>query len=362
MSFKWYSVPVICVALLCVAPGCKKKSKQGDDKRESKKAAEQKEEKEEKSLVEKARENLEPFEALPETFSSEENPITEEKVALGRMLYYDKRISKGDDVSCNTCHPLDEYGVDHKKVSTGHKNRKGPRNAPTVYNAANQVAQFWDGRAEDIEEQAKGPVLNPKEMGMPEAEEVETFLGSVPGYEKAFEKAFPESDEPVSFDNMAKAIGAFERKLVTPSKWDEFLEGDDEALTDKELKGFNTFVDAGCPTCHVGSRVGGSMYQKLGLIEEYPDKSDKGRFEVTEKESDKMKFKVPVLRNITETEPYFHDGSVKTLEKAVELMGKHQVGKDLSDTQVELIVTWLETLEGEIPKDFIEKPELPEKS
>lgn len=138
-------------------------------------------------------------------------------------------------------------------------------------------------------------------------------------------------------------------------------EGDDEALSKKELEGFNTFVDAGCPTCHVGSQVGGTMYQKLGLVEEYPDKSDRGRYKVTEKESDKMKFKVPVLRNVTRSGPYFHDGSVETLDQAVRLMGKHQLGRNLSDKQVDLIITWLETLEGDLPEDYIEKPELPEK-
>ena len=313
------------------------------------------------TLVNKVRSDLGPFEPLPDQFESEENPITEEKVELGRMLYYENRISKDNDVSCNTCHPLDEYGVDGKKVSRGHENRKGPRNAPTVYNAANQIAQFWDVRAADVEEQAKGPVLNPKEMAMPGKDQVEKFLGSVPGYQQKFEQAFPDAEDPVSFDNMARAIGAFERKLVPPSEWDAFLEGDDEALSKKELKEFNMSVDAGCPTWHVGSQVGDTMYQKLGLVEEYPDKSDKGRYKVTEKESDKMKFKVPVLRNVARTGPYFHDGSVETLDQAVRLMGKHQLGRDLSDKQIDLIITWLETLKGDIPEDYIEKPELPER-
>jgi cytochrome c peroxidase len=355
------------LAVLLAGTGCdKSKDKSKSSDKQAKKSDQEDEtakgkegESDRATLVNKARSNLGPFEALPDQFESEENPITEEKVKLGRMLYYEDRISKDNDVSCNTCHPLEDFGVDGKKVSRGHEDRKGPRNAPTVYNAANQIAQFWDGRAADVEEQAKGPVLNPKEMAMPGKEQVEKFLASVPGYQKKFKKAFPDAEDPVSFDNMAKAIGAFERKLVTPSKWDAFIEGDDEALTKKELKGFNTFVEAGCPTCHVGSRVGGTMYQKLGLVKEYPDKSDKGRYKVTKKESDKMKFKVPVLRNVTETGPYFHDGEVETLEKAVRLMGKHQLGRDLSDKQVDLIITWLETLDGEIPKDYIEKPELP---
>lgn len=339
---------------------CKEKKKEEADEAAKAEKADKEKKQEAKSPVAKAREKTDAFGQLPEAFPSEENPINAEKVELGRKLYYETRLSKADDVSCNTCHLLDEYGVDHKPVSTGHKDRKGPRNAPTVYNAAGHIAQFWDGRAADVEEQAKGPVLNPKEMGMPEKEVVEERLKEIEGYKKEFAKAFPEADKPVSFDNMAKAIGAFERKLVTPAPWDKFLAGKDDAISEKAVKGFNTFTEVGCDTCHNGKLLGGNMYQKLGLVEEWPNQEDKGRYKVTEKEADKMKFKVPSLRNIEKTGPYFHSGDVEKLDKAVRMMATHQLGKDLDDKQVDQIVAFLESLTGEIPSDYIEKPKLPE--
>jgi cytochrome c peroxidase len=311
-------------------------------------------------LISTARKKTDPFGTLPDTFPSEDNPITEEKVKLGRMLYYDKRFSKDNSISCNSCHMLDEYGVDRRPTSPGHDDTRGPRNSPTVYNAAGHISQFWDGRAADVEEQAKGPVLNPIEMGMPSKEKVNEQLTQIDGYPKLFKKAFPEQANPANFDNMAKAIGAFERKLTTPgSDWDKFLKGDDSAMTEKQLKGFLTFRETGCDTCHTGELVGGSMYQKLGLVKPWPDKEDLGRYEVTEKESDKMKFKVPSLRNVTETAPYYHDGSIESLEKAVRKMAVHQLGKELSDQQVEYIIAYLESLTGEIPSDYVEKPTLP---
>lgn len=299
------------------------------------------------------------YSPLPEVMASESNPITDAKVKLGRALYYETRISKGGEVSCNTCHLLNEYGVDHKKVSEGHHGIKGPRNAPSVYNAAGHVAQFWDGRSPDVEDQAKGPVLNPKEMGMPSEKRVERVLRSIPEYRKMFKKAFPKAKKAVTFDNMAKAIGAFERKLVTPAPWDAYLEGDKKALTAAQKKGFNKFMATGCQTCHTGPYLGGHMYQKLGLVKPWPNQEDKGRFEVTEKESDKMMFKVPSLRNVTETAPYFHDGSIDDLTKAVKMMAEHQLGKNLSDADANSIVAFLGALKGEIPKDYIAKPELP---
>ena len=348
------------LAVAFAGTSCKKKKEESGDKAAKAQEADKEEKKQEaKSPVAKAREKTDAFGQLPESFPSEDNPITEEKVNLGRKLYYETRLSKADDVSCNTCHLLDEYGVDHKPVSTGHKNRKGPRNAPTVYNAAGHIAQFWDGRAADVEEQAKGPVLNLKEMGIPENEVVEKRLNGIDGYKKEFAEAFPEADNPVSFDNMAKAIGAFERKLVTPAPWDEFLAGKDDAISTEAVKGFNTFTEVGCDTCHNGELLGGNMYQKLGLVEEWPNQEDQGRYEVTEKEADKMKFKVPSLRNITKTGPYFHSGDVEKLDEAVRMMAKHQLGKDLNDKQVDQIIAFLESLTGEIPTDYIEKPELP---
>jgi cytochrome c peroxidase len=310
-----------------------------------------------KVVVEAAR--LQVFKVLPAQMESAENPITEEKVALGRMLYYDPRLSKGQDISCNTCHPLDKYGVEHEAVSTGHKGQKGTRNAPTVYNAAGHFVQFWDGRAPTIEEQAKGPVLNPVEMAMPNQKQALLVLKSIPEYVDLFKKAFPGDKDPVTYDNMAKAIGAFERKLVTASRWDRFLAGDQAALTDEEKAGLNKFLDAGCQTCHSGVYLGGSMFQKLGAVKPWEDSHDVGRFAVTKQEPDKLVFKVPSLRNIEKTAPYYHDGSVKTLEDAVTKMGSYQLGKELKPEEVASIVTFLKALTGELPADYIKPPVLP---
>lgn len=296
--------------------------------------------------------------ALPETASGEENPVTPEKIDLGRKLYYEDRVSLSKEISCNTCHPLSNYGVEHEPVSTGHEGQKGERNAPTVYNAALHVDQFWDGRADDVEEQAKGPVLNPIEMGMPEPDVAIERLRAIPGYRELFAKAFPDEEEPVTFDNMAKAIGAFERKLINPGAFDRFLQGDDEALSTAELKGLKTFMDVNCIMCHQQSTVGGTMYQKMGLARPY-DGEDLGRYQVTEKESDKYVFKVPSLRNVAETAPYFSQGEVKSLPEAVRLMGRHQLGRDLSEEQVSEIVAFLKALTGPPLEDYIERPELP---
>ncbi len=302
---------------------------------------------------------LKMFAPLPEVMTAPKNPITEAKVTLGRTLYYEARLSKNQDVSCNSCHLLDRYGVDQQQVSDGHRGLKGTRNAPTVYNAAGHFVQFWDGRAPDVEEQAKGPVLNPVEMAMLSEKDVVAVLKSMPEYVASFKKAFPGQADPVTFDNMAKAIGAFERKLVTPSRWDKFLKGDKAALTDAEKAGFNRFVDAGCATCHAGSYLGANSFQKLGLVKPWTHLSDLGRYAVSKQDADKLTFKVPSLRNIEKTAPYFHDGSVATLEQAVRLMAEHQNGKQLKPPEVQSIATFLKSLTGEIPADYIKPPVLP---
>lgn len=299
------------------------------------------------------------FQPLPAEMASPSNPTTPEKVALGRMLFHDPRFSLENDISCNSCHTLDKYGVDGQPTSPGHKGQRGERNSPTVYNAAGHIAQFWDGRAKDVEEQAKGPVLNPVEMAMPDAGAVVARIKAVPAYVEAFQKAFPGVEDPVTFDNFAAAIAAFERKLVTPSRWDEFLKGRKDALTDAEKKGFLTFVQTGCSTCHNGAYVGGSMFQKLGVVKPWPDLKDEGRAKVTGNEAEKFFFKVPSLRNIAKTGPYFHDGSVADLKQAVKMMAEYQLGKQLSDAEAASIVTWLESLTGELPKELVAKPELP---
>ena len=298
------------------------------------------------------------FQPLPEVVENRDNPITEAKVDLGRMLYYDKRMSADRTVSCNTCHALDSYGDDGAPVSTGIKGQKGGRSAPTVYNAALHIAQFWDGREPDVERQAMGPPGNPIEMGMEDGAHVERVLKSIPGYVEAFKKAFPDEENPVTFENFGNAIGAFERKLLTPAPWDDFLKGDDDALTDKQKEGLNLFISKGCVTCHQGAGVGGHMYQKLGLVKPWPTE-DKGRASVEGFEALEYFFKVPSLRNVTETAPYLHDGSVGTLEEIVKKMAEHQQGHMLSDEETELIIEFLKSLKGEVDEDYIAEPELP---
>ena len=280
-------------------------------------------------------------------------------VDLGRMLYYEKRLSKSQQLSCNSCHDLAAYGVDGEPTSDGHKGQKGDRNAPTVYNAAGHLAQFWDGRAPDVETQAKGPVLNPVEMAMPSEHMVIVVLESMPVYVAAFKNAFPNDPKPITYDNVGKAIGAFERRLVTPSRWDAFLKGDDKALTPEEKAGLKMFTQAGCQACHMGPLVGGNSFQRLGAAKPFPRTDDPGRFKVTKAEADREVFKVPSLRNIEKTGPYFHDGKTTTLEAAVRDMGEYQLGRTLSDKEVGQIVVFLRTLTGQLPTDYIKEPTLP---
>jgi cytochrome c peroxidase len=300
---------------------------------------------------------LNAFKALPARFEDPKNAITPEKVELGRMLYFDTRLSKNHDVSCNSCHDLNKFGVDGKPFSPGHKKQLGGRNSPTVYNAGGNVLQFWDGRAPNLEEQAKGPILNPVEMAMPSEAHVIETLKSMPGYVTAFQKAFPGQADPVTYDNVGKAIGAFERQLVTPSRFDKYLAGDEKALSETEKVGLKKFLEQGCQTCHNGAALGGAL-QKLGLVKPFQSK-DQGRFEFTKKESDRMIFRVPTLRNVTKTAPYLHDGSVKDLQTVVKLMAQHQFGKQISDDDVNHIVTFMDSLTGELPKSYIAKPKLP---
>jgi cytochrome c peroxidase len=281
------------------------------------------------------------------------------RVELGRMLYYETRLSKNQEISCNTCHPLSKYGVDGMPTSEGHGGKHGSRNSPTVYNAALQFVQFWDGRAPNVEAQAQGPVLNPVEMAMPDGDAVAAVLKSMPEYVKAFQQAYPGDKSPVTFARAAEAIGSFERGLLTPSRWDSFLKGDAAALTDTEKAGFNQFLASGCEGCHAGTLVGAGSFQKLGMAKSYPDTTDPGRFSVTRSETDRLVFKVPSLRNIANTGPYFHDGTVPTLERALSMMAEYQTGRRLDNAQTDAIVTWLRTLTGDIPADYIKQPELP---
>jgi cytochrome c peroxidase len=281
------------------------------------------------------------------------------RIDLGKILFFDKRLSTNGDTSCNSCHALDAAGSDGKATSTGTLGKPGTRNAPTVYNSAWHVAMFWDGRAATLEEQAGGPLLNPNEMGMLKPAAVATVLRSIPGYVTAFAKAYPEDAQPVDFTHATRAIASFERQLVTPARWDAFLRGDKAAITSEEIEGLKVFADVGCVQCHTGELLGGSMFQKVGLVEPWPNQADPGRFQVTHLETDRMVFKVPSLRNVVNTGPYFHDGSVTDLRRAVRAMGTHQIGTTLTDGEVDAIVAWLGCLSGEPPASVVSAPILP---
>ena len=271
---------------------------------------------------------------------------TPERVALGKKLYFEKNISQNRTQSCNSCHQVDpgKAGVDNLPTSPGAFGKLGGRNSPTTLNAGFHIAQFWDGRAATLEDQAKGPVLNPGEMAMPDANAVLARLKEAPGYVEEFKKAFPGEADPLTYDNFARAVAAFERTLITKDRYDDFVKGDDKAFTTAELKGLDTFINTGCITCHTGAFFGGHMYQKMGLLNPYENKEDLGRFEVTKNEADKYFFKVPSLRNIALTGPYFHDGKGATLEDAVTKMAWLQLGKKLTEDEVKSIVTFLGAL------------------
>ncbi len=286
------------------------------------------------------------------------------KIALGKALYFDARLSKSGVISCNSCHNLATYGVDNLPTSPGHKWQFGARNSPTSLNAALHGMQFWDGRAENVEEQAKGPILNPVEMATPHEDFAINRIASIPTYEEWFKNAFPDEEEPVSYNNIANAIGAFERTLITPSRFDEYLKGNADALTEAEKKGMETFINVGCITCHIGNTFGGSMFQKFGLIKDYWEmtgskQKDEGRKDVTKADADKFFFKVPGLRNIVHTYPYFHDGSVWDLKDAIAAMGELQLNKKLTTEEINNIEVFLQTLTGELPKEALTLPILP---
>jgi len=304
------------------------------------------------------------FSPLPQVIVSEKNPVTPEKVKLGKMLFYEARISVDGTVSCSRCHPIGLYAADGLRKSIGNNCKVNPRNAPTLFNAGGQISEHWIGNRIDVEDQAKQSVIGPSSFGMPSYEAVEKKLKEIKGYAPLFEKAFPGEKDPVNVDNFAKAVGAFERTLVVPSRFDTFIKGDQTALTDPQKRGLKTFIETGCITCHSSAYLGGQMYQKFGVFEPYwrytkSKEVDEGRYVVTNNESDKYVFKVPMLRNVEMTSPYFHDGSVDRLDDAVWVMGKIQLAKDLDKSRVEEIVAFLNALTGEIPEDALKVPLLP---
>lgn len=281
-------------------------------------------------------------------------PITPAKVAnpalveLGKKLYFDPRLSKSGFISCNSCHNLSMGGTDNIKTSIGHNWNEGPINAPTVLNSSLNVAQFWDGRAADLKAQAGGPIANPGEMGFSHTLAV-GMLQSIPGYVAEFKKAF--GVDKVTIDEVTKAIAAFEETLVTPnSRFDKWLKGDKKAITQDELAGYQLFKNTGCVACHNGPAVGGNSFQKMGQVEVYKASSPaEGRSAVTGKDADRFNFKVPTLRNVEMTYPYFHDGAANTLPEAVDIMARIQLGKKFTAEENAQVVAFLKTLTGDQP-------------
>lgn len=297
-----------------------------------------------KALREEA---LEQISTIPAQAPNAEND-TPKQIALGEKLYFDTKLSLDNTISCNTCHLIDknQAGDDGMSISEGVGDAKGTRNSPTVLNSGFLGIQFWDGRAPDLVEQAKGPILNPVEMKMPDEKSVEDKLAKDALYPKEFAEAFPDDEPSLTFHNVARAIAAFERTLNTKDRFDEFLGGNDKALNSDELKGLSTFLSKGCASCHTGPLLGGENFYRVDLYKPYPNKTDLGRFDATQRVSDKYKFRTSPLRNVAITAPYFHDGKVETLEQAVDLMGYARSKQGLSSTEIEEIVIFLKTLTG----------------
>lgn len=290
------------------------------------------------------------FKPLPTAMPGSEND-TPELVALGRKLYFEPGMSLTKSQSCSTCHKLDakHAGADAQPTSKGVKGTRGTRNSPTVLNAGFQMMQFWDGRSVDLAEQAKGPLLNPIEMAMRTRGDVEQRLRNNQAYVSAFKKAFPKQSQPVTFDNVAEAIAAFERTLVSPARFDRFLRGEKSALTPAEQNGMQHFIHLGCVECHSSTPLGGRTMQVSGVHHPYPHQKDLGRFDVTRDPADKYVFKAPMLRNVALTPPYFHDGKVKDLKEAIRLMGWMQLDRKLTRTEIEQVEGFLHTLNSETP-------------
>ncbi len=286
------------------------------------------------------------FGTIPKAMPGSEGD-SRELISLGEKLYHETALSANGTQSCNSCHDLKAGGVDNQAVSAGVFGETGERNSPTVLNAGFHLAQFWDGRAKDLQEQAAGPILNPIEMAMASEADAVKNIQAIPEYGKLFAAAFPDAEQPISYETITQAIAAFERTLTTSDRFDDFQNGDDQALTASEKAGLDAFASVGCTACHSGPLLGGHMYQKSGLLEPYRNRKDTGRFQVTGEDSDRYVFKVPSLRNIELTAPYFHDGGVATLEEAIDEMARIQLGKTLSDEERTAILDFLRALTDE---------------
>ena len=311
------------------------------------------------------------WQALPETAPAPaDNPTTPEKVELGKALFFDPRLSSTGTVSCFSCHNVMEGGDDHRPTSIGVHGQIGGRNAPTVWNAAFHAAQFWDARAATLEEQSKGPPVNPIEMGMANLDATIQRIRDIPGYKPLFVAAFG-GEDPVTMDNAAKAIAAYERTLITPdTPYDRYVKGDKKALTDEQVRGMETFAAIGCVSCHAGPAFNGAplangpgllmkfpVHANSNYIAKYQLAKDRGRYQVTKNAADDHAWRVPTLRNLVYTAPYFHNGAVKTLDEAVRVMASAQLDKTLTDADVTAIVAFLESLSGAFPQQMM--PRLP---
>ena len=296
------------------------------------------------------------FEPIPtEVEAPEDNPMTEEKIDLGHMLFFENRLSRSGVISCNTCHVVGAAGVDHRTIAMGDSGRVGPRNSPTVYNAAFLPTQFWDGRAETLEEQAKGPIQAHVEMDLTPEEAMERLDES--GYRPYFDTAFPDEEDPFTFDNLAKAIASFERTLITPgAPFDRFLAGEEEAMSELAKGGLDLFIHSGCISCHSGPLLGGRSFMPFTHAQNIGS-DDKGLYDLTGEESDKYVFRVAPLRNVEFTYPYFHDGSAATLEEAITSMGSSQLNREFNGDEVTQLVAFLKSLSGEFP--MVTHPRLP---
>jgi cytochrome c peroxidase len=310
------------------------------------------------------------FKPLPETAATPDRPLTPARIELGRALFFETRVSTDGKQSCANCHQPAFYGTDALPRSIGNAGRLIPRNAPTVFNTALQFVQHYGGNRVDVEEQAVKALVSPLAYGNADYAATEARLRALPGYRTMFEKAFPGEAEPVTAQNWGKAIGAYERVLLTPAPFDRYLQGDTAALSATQKRGLDKFMSYGCAGCHGGVTVGGQMYQKFGITQDYwtmtgsPEIDlfkgrDKGRFHDTKNEADAFMFKVQQLRNVAVTPPFFHDGSVATLEEAVRIMAKLQLGRDLGPEDVADLVAFLDSLTGEVPAQFAGVPNLP---
>lgn len=306
-----------------------------------------------KSLIEDARSHFQPLSKTP----AEKDAASVARVELGRRLFFDPRVSMDGNVSCSHCHPPENQAADGLPKSIGVFGKENARNAPSIFNAALNFKQHWRGDRESLEEQAEKSLLGPASFGNPDPATAMNKLKAIPGYAAVFAKAFPEDKDPINSRNWGRAIAAFERTLLTPARFDAFLAGDARALSSTELEGLRKFIDFGCASCHGGVGIGGSSFHKFGAYVDYWKETDvptpdKGRADVTKDETDLYVFKVPSLRNIAKTAPYFHDGSIVDLFRAVKVMGKTQLNMDMSPADAAAIVAFLGALTGDVPTNY----------